>query len=606
MIFAAGLSLLSACEENDPIGPAPVEYVYSDASIGDITKGDDGLRYFNIQFTGASKTLDAVFVSNVYYIPEGEFRALRSGYVRSGCILVGENGSKMNGSQILTGKLNVTKDGDLYTVDGTVSCEDGTYADISYKGTMVFEPDPEPVMLSKPLYLQDIQYLGFKSLTIALATDGVSYDYIEEYGTSVLSGTGNYLAFDFYSNDGQLHPGTYTPCAVGGDVNPGEYGIGYDPGDLWGIGIEFKDWGTCWWTVENGAATAEKITYGDIVVEKEGLVYTITVNQGRKGVYCIFQGEIPELEPKEEPEPGPGNDGCDLNGSYHYDASVAAVEQFDMTTFTSTVIEGVKQHTLALMSGETQVAQFVFIEKEDATSYAGKYTVGESIIEADKMANGWDGSQYGMGVTGSWILKDGVQWLLNPGSVVTIEDMGSGDIYFKGSGVSVTGGSEDKTFDFKILGYSGSAPAGSYDSEDYTCTETISEVSTFDWATYEFTPIPGISSHSFVIKNGDAQVAQFEFITTDTATDYSGEYTVQASAAEAGLMGNGWDGSSYGMGICGSFIIKGGVYWMLQEGNKVNISHKDGQITFSSDSAAFNDGENDKTESFSITATIQK
>ena len=95
---------------------------------------------------------------------------------------------------------------------------------------------------------------------------------------TVWTGTGNYLALDIYSADGYLHEGTYTACAAGGQIAEGEFGIGWDPGDLWGIGMVFENWGTCWWSVSGGAAVAEaKVLDGTLTVAVDGETYTITL-----------------------------------------------------------------------------------------------------------------------------------------------------------------------------------------------------------------------------------------------------------------------------------------------------------------------------------------
>lgn len=137
---------------------------------------------------------------------------------------------------------------------------------------------------------------GTNSVTLNLS-DGKWYSQTDPntWQTSYY-GKGNYLAVDFYSEDGYLAPSVYKPSETGGIINPGEYGIGYDPGDLWGIGLYLTDWGTCWWTVDQDAfpqTSAQKITSGDIVVELEGTIYTITVDNGE--IRARFVGEIPGL-----------------------------------------------------------------------------------------------------------------------------------------------------------------------------------------------------------------------------------------------------------------------------------------------------------------------
>lgn len=104
-------------------------------------------------------------------------------------------------------------------------------------------------------------------LTINMATEGVTGTYDPTTYSTVYSGTGYYLATDIYSADGKLYTGTYNACAVGGTVGEGEFGIGYDTEFF---GMQMYNWGTCWWTVNDGATSAEKILDGTMEVSVEG------------------------------------------------------------------------------------------------------------------------------------------------------------------------------------------------------------------------------------------------------------------------------------------------------------------------------------------------
>ena len=104
-------------------------------------------------------------------------------------------------------------------------------------------------------------------LTINMATEGVTGTYDPATYSTIYSGTGYYLATDIYSADGKLYTGTYNACAVGGTVGEGEFGIGYDTEFF---GMQMYNWGTCWWTVNDGATSAEKILDGTMVVSVEG------------------------------------------------------------------------------------------------------------------------------------------------------------------------------------------------------------------------------------------------------------------------------------------------------------------------------------------------
>ena len=109
-------------------------------------------------------------------------------------------------------------------------------------------------------------------------TDGITASFDPSTYQTVWEGEGGYLAFDIYSTDGTLSAGTYTANSVGGTINPGEFGIGYDTDVDWGFGpMHFENWGTCWWTVSGGTATATKVLDGTMTVAIDGETYTITI-----------------------------------------------------------------------------------------------------------------------------------------------------------------------------------------------------------------------------------------------------------------------------------------------------------------------------------------
>ena len=94
------------------------------------------------------------------------------------------------------------------------------------------------------------------------------------YDETKIKGTGQVLSIDFYTADGTVAAGTYTACEVGGTINEGEFGIGYDV-EMWGTQMV---WGTCVTPYESDTAgTIEKVLDGTVTVEISGDVYTITL-----------------------------------------------------------------------------------------------------------------------------------------------------------------------------------------------------------------------------------------------------------------------------------------------------------------------------------------
>ena len=128
--------------------------------------------------------------------------------------------------------------------------------------------DFDGTVLTKFLGASNYTIYGVNLAGVELGTDGITVtpgDWGNTYG-----GEGNYIKLEFYSTDGSLAPGEYKPCAVGGQVGEGEFGIGYD-GD-WGAS------GTTWYTLGGGELAYSYVTDGSLIVEKSGDVYTIVLD----------------------------------------------------------------------------------------------------------------------------------------------------------------------------------------------------------------------------------------------------------------------------------------------------------------------------------------
>ena len=316
----AGLMALSSCVE-EAIGPLtgqyekPVTYELNILKNQSVEKGE-GTRTFTVELANEAATLSMKFVSDKYYIADGAYTA--SPEAKKGTYLVGNGGSTftVNGNTVGvdSGTLNVKQTDGVYTFKGTLWLADESVIAVNSAVAIVYEADPEPIILKQVLSATSNVASGTNSLTINLGTDGISSTTDPTTWQTVWTGTGNYLALDIYSADGYLHEGTYTACATGGTINEGEFGIGWDPGDLWGIGMVFENWGTCWWNVAGGAAVAAgKVADGTVQVLVEGTDLVIKLKStlvNAKFTYPVAQFvdgtgapiEVVNLGGGEEPE----------------------------------------------------------------------------------------------------------------------------------------------------------------------------------------------------------------------------------------------------------------------------------------------------------------
>ena len=317
-IFAAAAAMLalSSCVK-DAIEPLsgeyakPVNYELNTVVKNEVTVGES-TRTFNVVLTDNAATLDMKFVGNKYFLPDNGYTAATADLAKNGTYIVGNGGSTftVNGNTVGvdSGTLNVKQADGVYTFKGTLWLADESVIAVNSSVALVYEADPEPVKLTTVLSATSNVASGTNSLTINLGTDGISSTTDPTTWQTVWTGTGNYLALDIYSADGYLHEGTYTACAVGGAINEGEFGIGWDPGDLWGIGMVFENWGTCWWNVAGGAAVAAgKVTDGTVQVLVEGANLVIKlkstlVNAKFTCPVADYPLEVVNLGGGEEPE----------------------------------------------------------------------------------------------------------------------------------------------------------------------------------------------------------------------------------------------------------------------------------------------------------------
>ena len=519
---------LTACYKSvlDPLSgvfPAPnqVEFTNGTCEASKV----DGKRYFELTLTEGSTTFKATLIGNQYYLTSNAYTEAEEADAKNGNFVLGK--TTVNGGQVKTGTITIGQNGEDYTLKAVLFLADGTPYKFTWKGSLYFEPDPEPVLLTELLVAQ-VNTNG--TVTVKLGTAGMSVD-----GMGTPTGDGYALTADIYSADGVLHEGVYT-AATGDTVGEGQYAPGYEY-DLseWGMGI--MHWGTCWWA--GGVAT--HITSGDITVEKKGAKFTIT--WGSEATYpnwAVFTGAIEALEPAGAPNP---------DYTYTEDLSGAVDSSF-------TPVAGVATHNLVFFNkaGEA-VAWFDLVLAEGVTDLAGDYTCTEYAHEPYTFGNGYDLSEWGMGVGGSrYLAADGSVVLINPGATLSVAKLGDGVYEFSGDG-----------FDFVI----GNGGGGSEETPEYTFTVELS-----DAVDSSFTPVSGVKTHNLTLKNAAGEeAAWFQLVLAEGETNYAGEYECKEYAHEPFTFGNGYDLSEWGMGVGGTrYLAADGTVVLIQPGETLTVT----------------------------------
>ena len=304
-IFAAAASILalSSCVESaiEPMTGKygkPVVYEMNTLASQSVEKGDK-YRTFTVELSGDDNTsMTLKMVNDKYFLADGTYTPAPADQAKKNTYIVGNGGTTFNNIPVETGSIKVAQGEGTYSFAGILWLADESVIEIKSTVALVYEADPEPIRLTTLLSATSNVASGTKSLTINLGTDGISSTSEPPTWQPVWTGTGNYLALDIYSADGYLHEGTYTASAAGGTINEGEFGIGWDPGDIWNIGIAFENWGTCWWDVAGGAATInQKVTEGSVTVTRKGSKWVIELvsGEGKSMLWTKFEGAIDAL-----------------------------------------------------------------------------------------------------------------------------------------------------------------------------------------------------------------------------------------------------------------------------------------------------------------------
>ena len=303
-IFAAAASILalSSCVESaiEPMTgkyEKPVVYEMNTLASQSVEKGDK-YRTFTVELSGDNASMTLKMVNDKYFLADGSYTPAPADQAKKNTYIVGNGGTTFNNIPVETGSIKVAQGEGTYSFAGILWLADESVVEIKSTVALVYEADPEPVKLSTVLSATSNLANGVQTVTMQLAQDGIYSEMDMTTWQTIWHGEGNFLAIDLYSADGYLHEGTYSASAEGGVVGEGQFGIGYDTTVDWGWGpMEMKDWGTCWWSVSNGAATAKKILEGTINVSKKGSKWVIELisGEGKEMIWAKFEGAVDAL-----------------------------------------------------------------------------------------------------------------------------------------------------------------------------------------------------------------------------------------------------------------------------------------------------------------------
>ncbi len=408
ILFAlSAMVSMTSCNTEEGLGQGQLPPLAGDVDLTEVL-ATDGSRVspnyvlgVELGTAGASKegsgaVLDVKFTSATPTLQAGAYTEASAAYAGAGNYITGAEGTKLylNGEAhlVTAGTINVAVKDATYTIEGILKLSNGENYSISWTGTgLAWNDLPQLKVLNTVMSAQSNLANGQKSITLNLSDGNFTSEMDMTTYQTVYKGAGNYLAIDLYSEDGYLAAGTYTPSAAGGAINKGEYGIGWDPGDIYNIGMAFENWGTCWWTVDENAnpqTSAQKITEGNITVALAGNTYTITIDNS--DLYAQFVGEIPAVTKPAEPA-----DPWEIAGSVVFEHTEGL--SFTMTDDTANnqtsggaALEGVSLYWVQVKDAAGNLlAELDLVTKQGATALAGEYKVTSYPDEVGEAGNGF-------------------------------------------------------------------------------------------------------------------------------------------------------------------------------------------------------------------------
>ncbi len=280
--------------------------------------------------------------------------------------------------------------------------------------------------------------------TLSIGSKGITCTEGQYYDT--YSGTGDYLILKFVSAKENLAEGDWS--AISMDSAAPEHLLAGKLIDS-GYGFSYLD-GSQFYTLKDGdtsPSTALPISGGNISIktadaEKETFTVSGTLILSDGKIFTVsYTGRI-------TPEPAPERDWN------VYSDVQSDVYKIDWSTWQTELVPGIKQHTITILDPRDEIlAVFTPILDENAENLSGEFTVAENAAQAGLMGNGYDATQWGAGIGGSYLVEDGDTYLINAGNKISISYGEDGCVIFKGTGASVTVNGGVATKDIEIKAY---------------------------------------------------------------------------------------------------------------------------------------------------------
>ena len=442
LILTAALALVAvSCNDNnkpdDPKkddGKKELTALDSKASTWNVDQ-----RFFDLAFSGEGIALKTQLIGFDAELGAGKYKLVALASAKAGDAVLEK--TLYNDAAVASGDIAVAKNGKKYTFTANLTPAAGEAVTLTWSGDIDWPADPAPKKELSVLMNAQVNQSGENAftLTLNLATPGISQEYQQQGDGSwaqVWTGEGGYLALDIFSTDKYLHEGIYHANAVGGVLAEGEFGIGYDTDvEYWGQIYHVENWGSCWWAVKDGAATATKILDGIVVVRYLG-EGSWQISWGKEyPTEYVFEVAIENLTQPETTDP---DVVLELTSGLTYTMEDKTAENF--ADQANTPLSGVTLWRVTVSDANDWVAAFDLVVAEGETDIAGEYTIMGYPHEAGTAGNGvyMDMDEYDYHIHCGCYFRVGEKiYLLNNDSKVIVTANSNGTLKFEFGGAEV-------------------------------------------------------------------------------------------------------------------------------------------------------------------------
>ena len=386
-------------------------------------------RVFDLAFSGEGVTLSTTLIGFDAELPTGKYNLVAEARAVAGDAVLEK--TLLDSKAVSSGSVTVAKSGKKYTFKFALTV-DGKEESLTWSGDIEWPADPQPKKVLTTVLSAQANQSGENAFTLSLslATSGISSKQDESTGWQVVwTGEGGYLALDLFSTDRYLHEGIYRANTEGGVLAEGEFGIGYETDvEYWGQTYHVQ-WGTWWWGVANGAASAETmITDGIVVVRQTEAGWQISWGKEYPTEY-VFEGAIEALTQPEESDKVEPKLEITSGLTYTIEDQTASNTADDQ----GTPLSGVQLFRIQVSEGSNLVAEFDLVVTEGTTDFTGEYTVKSYPHENLTAGNGWGFAAYNFFGGSFFVVESSIFFLPVDATLKVTDNAGTLKFEFEGA-----------------------------------------------------------------------------------------------------------------------------------------------------------------------------